>query len=74
LHAYKGVRVPEFRYLEAMMCRDASHHDTETVFIPLAPDQDDAPATLVDPLPGYGGSWARESDRHARPARYLRVA
>jgi hypothetical protein len=44
------------------------------VFIPLGPDQDDAPATLVDPLPEYGGSWARESDRHARPARYLRVA
>lgn len=74
MHAYKGVRVPEFRHLEAVMCRDASDDAAETVFIPLAPEQDDAPATLVDPLPGYGGSWTRESDRHARPARYLRVA
>ncbi len=66
--------MPEFRYLEAVMCRDARHQDADTVFIPLGPEQDDAPATLVDPLPGYRGSWTRESDRHTRPARYLRVA
>jgi hypothetical protein len=66
--------MPEIRYLEALMCRDARHHVVDTVFIPLDPEQDDAPATLVDPLPGYHGSWARETDRHSRPARYLRVA
>jgi hypothetical protein len=66
--------MPEIRYLEALMWRDPRHHDAEMVFIPLEPEQDDAPATLVDPLPDYRGSWARESDRHARPARYLRVA
>ena len=66
--------MPEFRYLEALMCRDVRYSDADTVFIPLGPDQDDAPATLVDPLPDYRGSWARESDRRARPALYLRVA
>lgn len=64
----------EVRYLEAELRRDAEIRPVETVFIPLADEDDDAPATLVDPAPGYRGAWARESDRHARPARYLRVS
>lgn len=65
--------MPGIRYVEAIMLTEPDDPADETVFIPLAEDQDDAPATLVDPLPGYEGGWSRESGRHERPARYLRV-
>ncbi len=64
----------ELRYLEAELWQQADEPPGETVFVPLTDEDDDAPATLVDPVPEYRGAWARESDRHARPARYLRVA
>lgn len=61
------------RQLEAVLGRDGEGE--ARVMIPLAPHQaDDAPATLVDPLPGFEGSWARESRRHVRPARYVRIS
>lgn len=63
------------RRLEAVLCRGGESGADAQVEIPLAAHQaDDAPATLVDPLPGFEGSWARESRRHVRPARYVRIS
>lgn len=61
------------RYLDAVLIERAGDTDGPEVRVPLRDDQDDAPATLVDPLPGHQGGWTRETDRHERPARYLRV-
>lgn len=63
----------EQRYIEAVLRLRQDSEDQGTVFVPLADDQDDAPVTLADPLPGFGGAWSRESERGERPARYLRV-
>lgn len=66
--------MPEQRYVEALMESHRHSPSRGTVFIPLTEDQDDAPATLVDPLAGFEGNWTRTSDRHDRPARYLRLS
>ena len=63
----------EVRYLEAVLADAAAEREEAVVRVPLNDDQDDAPATLVDPLPGREGGWTRETDRHERPARYVRV-
>lgn len=63
----------ERRYLEAVLTERAGGPEGPKVRIPLRDDQDDAPATLVDPLPGHEGSWTRETGRHQRPAHYLRL-
>ncbi|MGN6741721.1 MAG: hypothetical protein ACTHJL_00285 [Amnibacterium sp.] len=63
------------RRLEAVLCATPGSGGEERVLIPLAAHQgDDAPATLVDPLPEFPGSWARETGRHVRPARYVRIS
>lgn len=64
----------EQRYLEAEMTWPEHPMPDDTVFIPLTDEQDDAPATLIDPIVGYEGNWFRQSDRHERPARYLRLS
>lgn len=75
MYRYKEARVRRVRRLEAVLCRAAGGGEEERVLIPLAEHQgDDAPATLVDPLPGFPGSWARETGRHVRPARYVRIS
>jgi len=59
------------RYLDAVL-EDGRRHEVP-VRIPMRDQQEDAPATLVDPLPEWPGSWFRRSPRHQRPAVYVRV-
>ena len=63
----------EVRFLDAVLIERVGDADGAQVRVPLRDDQDDAPATLVDPLPGHEGGWTRETGRHDRPARYLRL-